>query len=171
MRSNTEEDYKARMLRVLVFIQDHLDETISLDDLAKVAHFSPYHFHRLFRGLIGESVMGFIRRPQILGIVHDDPEVTPADKVRYDACIVVNERVQPEADVGVQEVAGEFAVATHRGPYDTLGRTYARLCGHWLPASGRELKSAPAVEIYRNSPMNTPPDDLLTDIHLPLLPE
>jgi hypothetical protein len=47
---------------VLVYIQQHLVEAISLDDQARVAHVSPYHFHRLFRGMTGESMMEHIRR-------------------------------------------------------------------------------------------------------------
>jgi hypothetical protein len=66
------------------------------------------------------------------------------------------------------EYGGAFAVTTHRGPYDKLGETYARLCGEWLPASGREARSAPSFEMYRNSPRDTSPADLLTDIYLPL---
>jgi AraC family transcriptional regulator len=109
------------------------------------------------------------RQPMLIGIGHDDPHVTPADRVRYDACIPVDERFQPEGDVGVQEIpGGDYAVTTHRGPYEKLGETYARLCGEWLPASGRELRSAPPFEVYRNSPMNAAPADLITDIHLPL---
>jgi AraC family transcriptional regulator len=96
--------------------------------------------------------------------------VTPADKVRYDACVSVDERFQPHGDVGLQEIAGEYAMATHRGSYARLGETYAWLCGQWLPGSGRELAAAPCVEVYRNSPQDTAPDELLTDIHLPLLP-
>ena len=34
--------------------------------------------------------------------------------------------------------------------------------------SGREALTAPSLEIYRNSPWNTRPEDLVTDIHLPL---
>src|SRR5262249_2143259 len=94
------------------------------------------------KGLVGP-------RTRILGIVHDDPEVTPRDCVRYDACIAVDDRFKPEGEVGVQEVGGgEYAIATHQGPYDDLSESYARLCGQWLPASGRELRSAPALEVY-----------------------
>ena len=46
-------DYKQRMLRVLLHIQDHLDDNLALDKLAAIACFSPYHFHRVFRGMIG----------------------------------------------------------------------------------------------------------------------
>ena len=61
MRTATVEDYKARILRVLVYIQRHLDEDTPLEDLARVAAFSPYHFHRVFRGMVGESVKEHIR--------------------------------------------------------------------------------------------------------------
>ena len=60
--SLTLQDYKQRMLRVLVYIQDHLDEPIELADLATIACFSPYHFHRIFRGMLGEPVKEHIRR-------------------------------------------------------------------------------------------------------------
>ncbi len=299
MRPETYKTYQQRMLRVLVHIQQHLDETLCLDDLARVAHFSPYHFHRIFRGMVGESVMEHIRRlrleraalrlkcsdepvtriafeagyetheaftraframfemppsrfrenhlstpiPQArsgvhfvpdgqlgefdplcsgdtpmevkienvepmrvafmrhvgpyqevggtwgqlaawagprgllgphtrcLGICYDDPEVTPADKIRYDACLVVDDSFQPEGDVGVQEVAGgEYAVTTHHGPYEKLTETYARLCGEWLPSQGREPRSAPTLEFYLNNPQQTAPEDLLTEVRVPLRP-
>ena len=114
------------------------------------------------RGLLGPGTT-------ILGVVHDDPEVTPPALVRYDACLVVDGKFQPQGEVGVQEIAaGEYAVASHRGPYAKLGETYARLCGEWLPASGREAADRPCFEMYRNSPQDTRPEDLLTDIYMPL---
>jgi len=62
MRAETEQSYKERVLRVLMYIHSHLDETMSLEDLAGIAHFSPFHFHRIFRGMTGESVKEHIRR-------------------------------------------------------------------------------------------------------------
>src|SRR5581483_703519 len=70
MRQNTERAYKERILRVLVYIQDHLDEAISLEELAALAHFSPHHFHRIFRGMVGESVMEHIRRLRLERAAH-----------------------------------------------------------------------------------------------------
>ena len=122
-------------------------ETVPVMRFAFVRHTGPYGavgqtWGRLMawagpRGLFGP-------RTRMLGLVHDDPEVTPPDRVRYDACVTVDERCRPEGDVGVQEVGGgEYAVTTHRGQYDKLGKTYAQLCGEWLPTSGRELKFYP----------------------------
>lgn len=285
------------MLRVLVHIQQHLDQALALDDLAAVASFSPYHFHRIFTGMVGESVYRHVRRlrleraaqrlkhsdqsvtqiafdagfetheafaraframfgrpptefrsehqpipcpavgsgvhylsggrlsdfvplregaatmdvtventepmrvafvrhtgpyhevgqawgrlcawagprgllrpdSKMLGLCHDDPEVTPVDKIRYDACVVVGPNVQPEGNIGVQQIAGgDYAKTLHRGPYENLSQTYAALCGQWLPTSGRELRSAPSIEHYLNNPQQTLPDELLTEIYMPL---
>ena len=62
MKTETEQIYKERILRVLRYIQGHLDEPLSLDELAGIAYFSPFHFHRIFRGVVGESVKEHIRR-------------------------------------------------------------------------------------------------------------
>jgi len=55
-------DYKLRIQRVLVHIQQHLDEPLRLDQLSAIACFSSFHFHRVFRGMVGESVKEYIRR-------------------------------------------------------------------------------------------------------------
>ena len=62
MKAVTLEDYKQRLLRVLVYIQQNLERDLPLDELARVAHFSPYHFHRIFTGMVGETLRGHIRR-------------------------------------------------------------------------------------------------------------
>ena len=109
---------------------------------------------------------------QFIGICHDDPAVTPAKKIRYDACLTVEDRFQPQGEIGVQIVAGgDYAVMTHFGAYEKLGESYVKLLGQWLPRSGRVLRSSPCFEIYFNSPETTDPDDLVTDIHTPLEPE
>jgi AraC family transcriptional regulator len=299
MKRSTRQHYKEQILRVLVHIQEHLDEQLSLETLARVACFSPYHFHRIFRGMVGESVKEHVRRLRLeraahrliftnqqiirialdagyethesftrafgqkfgespsqfreihrpppfppspsgvhyvadgalddfqpaktdgpilevriesiepmrvafirhvgcyeeigttwerfmqwaarkgmlrpgqiaLGIVHDDPVVTPSDRIRYDACLVVCEDFQGSGDVGVQQISGgEYAIITHKGPHERLGETYDRFFGTWVPDSGRELRWEPAFEVYRNSPQDTRPDDLLTYIYVPLAP-
>ena len=280
MRNGTAESYQERVQRVLVHIENHLEGPLALEDLARVAHFSPYHFHRIFRGMVGESVKEHVRRLRLeraarrlrftdetvtmialdsgyqtpesftrafdamfgespsgfrqssrdltaparertpgppldvrierigplrlafvrhvgpydevgiawgklmswagrrgllgpgmkmMGVVHDDFEITPPETLRYDAALPVDESVQPSGELGIQTLEPrEYAAATHRGPYTALGETYARLCGEWLSASGRELLTAPALEFYHNSPMSTAPENLLTTIHLPL---
>lgn len=291
MKPSTEQDYYERIVRTLVYIQRHLDDELELESLASIAAFSRFHFHRVFGGLVGESLKEHVRRLRLeraaqalqhhdgpiieialaagfethesftrafgamfdvspsdyraahrpapesasgahlddvsgyhppdygeplpvevkelpaikivflrhvgpysqvgatwgrlmswagmrgllgahsrtIGIVHDDPDVTPTGKVRYDAAVVVNRPVEPEGEFGVTEIpGGKYAVFTHHGSYETLGKTYQRFFGGWLPKSGRELRDSEAFEEYLNSPMNTRPEDLLTRIHVPL---
>ena len=107
--------------------------------------------------------------PGFVGVIHDDPEITPPERLRYDAALPVEDGACPEGKVGIQNVPPcEYAVTRHTGPYDTLYLTYGRLCGEWLPASGREVRERPSLEFYRNSPMTAPPTELITDIYMPL---
>lgn len=61
-KQHTEQTYQQRILKTLVHIQTHLDGDLTLEALAGVAHFSSYHFHRIFRGMVGESVKEHVRR-------------------------------------------------------------------------------------------------------------
>jgi AraC family transcriptional regulator len=54
--------YADRMQRVTEHIDRHLDQPLDLDTLATVAHFSPFHFHRLFSAWMGETVGEYLRR-------------------------------------------------------------------------------------------------------------
>ena len=54
--------YVDRMHRVIAYIDQHLDQFLDLEALAEVAHFSPFHFHRLFSALMGETLGGYLRR-------------------------------------------------------------------------------------------------------------
>jgi len=49
MKPSTEQDYRERIVRTLVYIQQHLDDDLELDQVAGVAAFSSFHFHRIFR--------------------------------------------------------------------------------------------------------------------------
>ncbi len=296
-REGTIEDYRSRLLRVLEYIQDHLDQPLTPGELAEVAHFSPFHFQRIFRGMVHESVMGHIRRlrleraaihlksegesvtdiafgagfevletfsrafrahfacspsefrkrhrpirfpeaqssihfgepdalqdlwteggdmetldveirkipakrvayvrhvgpyqecgkawetlcswmgsqglmrpgMEMMGLSYDDPDITDPERLRYDACASVDVDFEPEGSVGKKTVrGGDHAIYRHRGPYEKLSESYRRLYGEWLPQSGREAADAPCVEVYYNDPDSTPPDELETDILLPL---
>ena len=55
-------DYKERILRVLTHIHEHLDEALDLEELARVACFSSFHFHRVFAAMTGETIADHVRR-------------------------------------------------------------------------------------------------------------
>ena len=55
-------DYSRRIERVIDHIGGHLDEPLDLERLAGVACFSPYHFHRIYGAITGETVADALRR-------------------------------------------------------------------------------------------------------------
>jgi AraC family transcriptional regulator len=59
---STRREYAARMNRVVDHIQRHLADPLDLEQLAAVACFSPFHFHRLFRAWMGETLQNFVHR-------------------------------------------------------------------------------------------------------------
>ena len=58
-------EYVVRVNRAIDHILRNLDERLRLDDVAHVACFSPYHFHRIFRALMGETLNAFIKRVRL----------------------------------------------------------------------------------------------------------
>lgn len=122
-------------------------------------------------------VMGFAYRNRIItpdtraiGIGYDDPTITEAENIRYDACVTFSGEVQPEGDVGVQVIAGgRFAVFLHKGPYEGLADVYRAIFGTWLPASDSTLRDQPCFEVYLNrDPRRTKPERLRTEIWIPV---
>lgn len=297
MKLDTRNTYAARMLRVMNHIQGHLDDPLDLELLAGLTHFSVSHFHRVFKGMLGETIMDHLRRIRLeraqvqltqsrlsvtdiglgagydsleafsrvfrktyglspsqcreqgrhcqflpapsgvhyrngeiveilfddlgatrmnvrietlpdlnilkvrqtgpymesatraweilcawagpkgllgsatwfIGIGLDDPSVTAPEAIRYEAAITAPAGVAPEAPVEQGSLpGGEYAIITHQGPYEKLEETYGLIMGRWLPTSGRDLRETPWFELYRNDPSSTPPEQLLTDIHIPL---
>jgi AraC family transcriptional regulator len=285
---------------VLEYIQRHLDDPLDLEKLASVACFSTYHFHRIFTGMMGETIKDHIRRLRLeraaielrignkpvvevaldsgydahesfsrvfkaaygiapvrfrskkspiaalaapsgvhycpsaafkrfninhtgvptmnvriktiepmrvafmrhvgpydqvgrtwetlvaqlardgrvggdsvfIGIPHDDPDVTPSKRLRYDACVTVDDGYVPTGTIKVQIIpGGDYAVTTHCGPPSGIGDAYARLFGQWLPRSGREVRSSPSFVIALNLLQHFEPPNRLTDIYLPLEPK
>jgi AraC family transcriptional regulator len=286
-KDTTTRDYRERINRVIFHVEAHLGEPLSLEDLAMVACFSPYHFHRIFAAFTGEPLAAFIRRlrleraaqhllhldtpvteialcagyetpssftrafvghfgvspaeyrqrhepvsifgarflalatekeasnmtPEIrnidpmpvlfvrrtgpyyqaageafgvlcqfagprgllgpasrmIGISHDDPHVTEESKFRYDACVTIDREVTPEGEVRMKSIAGgKYAIFLHAGAYEGFQQTYDEIFKAWLPGSGEKLREEPCFEVYLNSPDQVKPEDLRTEIWLPL---
>jgi AraC family transcriptional regulator len=58
-------DYSRRIERVVQHIGAHLDAALDLAALAEIASFSPYHFHRIYRSVTGETVADTVRRERL----------------------------------------------------------------------------------------------------------
>ena len=280
----TREEYERRVLRAQEYISSHLDDEIRPQTIAKITGFSVHHFHRIFRGLTEESVMGFARRLRLersaqylrsgkravvdlafeagygsheaftrafserflltpsefretnatraaariatptgpsvdvtvrnesqldvlymqhrgsyldvgvvwerfvswvamnalvdvenafaqrnlFGLVPDDPDTTPTELLRYKACLLHDRNVAlPEGPVAKSQIpGGRYAVAVHRGSYETLNQTYLDLIGRWFPQSSYIPAHSPVVEHYLNSPQDTAPENLETEVRV-----
>jgi len=62
---NEHQAYIARINRVIDHIDAHLAEPLDLPTLAAVAHFSPWHFHRVFQAVTGETLADRVRRRRL----------------------------------------------------------------------------------------------------------
>lgn len=61
-RPATLNDYHKRVIRVVDYIYDNLNGDLSSRKLAEIACFSEYHWHRIYRGISGETIAQTIRR-------------------------------------------------------------------------------------------------------------
>ncbi len=60
--SNANHEYTRRINRVIDYLSDNLDKQLKLEELAKIACFSEFHFHRVFRAMTGETLNDFTNR-------------------------------------------------------------------------------------------------------------
>lgn len=279
-KTDTTHDHTRRLLRVVHHLWQHLDEPLTLEHMAAVAHFSPYHFHRIYRMTMGETLNATLQRLRLLrashelmqpaahaltriasragyrssaafvrafgaaygmppgqyrqqrsaylrslfnkelsmytpqfrtidqaihlialphrgsyltidvaftqlalqtqalgiapdarwfGIYLDDPEsVAEADLRSFAGVEASVETSLPSGAERLSIAAGRYAVIEHIGPYSELEQAYKWLFGVWLPASGEQAADQPMAELYLNSPQDTAPKDLRTEVWLPL---
>jgi len=62
MKQQSEERYIERIDRVIDRLNKQLEAELTLDDLAAIAGVSPFHFHRLYRAITGETPASTVRR-------------------------------------------------------------------------------------------------------------
>ncbi|MEM8592070.1 MAG: AraC family transcriptional regulator [Pseudomonadota bacterium] len=106
----------------------------------------------------------------MIGAYFDDPSAVPVDELRSLAGAVVDEKMEiPDGLSELRIPAGPLAKLRFKGPYAGLPQAYDYLYGQWITEAGREPNwDVVSFELYVNSPMDTAPEDLLTDICVPL---
>ena len=125
----TTQPYLRRINGVIDHIRAHPDGDLSLAALAAVAGFSPFHFHRIFSGIVGETVHDFVQRVRLdraaalmkgspsratlLGMSQDDPEVTPLELCHYDLCLTAPADWQGDGAVAVRDFLSWRLAALH----------------------------------------------------------
>lgn len=96
----------------------------------------------------------------VIGIPHDNPEITPDDRSRYDACVTIpREIVASQGVISVQDIpGGKYAVCrieVSTSEVSQIGERiddfYAEWLLEWLPVSGYQADDKPPLEIYREA--------------------
>lgn len=104
-------------------------------------------------------------------IYFDAPGEMPDDELTWELLSPIDGEVDPsEPDkqgLGVRRLkALQVASTKHKGPYEEVGKTYERL-GFWIKQNGYKVVG-PAREVYLTDPEETPLDELLTEVMLPV---
>lgn len=272
-RLATRNAYTQRIDRVMRTIHANLDADLDLQGLADVACLSPYHFHRIYHAVTGETVSATLSRLRLhraavalartkrpFGVIAREagfgsaaafsrafrdaygkapshfravvrsqgrtvmPEIAirmlpdmhlivtehrglPSrigeafdrlvawcapqgllNTTRLGVAIYLTDMRLPEADLralagfAVESTVlppdplffahilpgGRHAVALHKGPYARLGETWNALYA-WIAGNGEQLAHRPPFEVNLNNPRDTAPEDLLTEVCVPLL--
>ena len=63
---------------------------------------------------------------------------------------------------------GRYAIFLYKGPYDNLQAVYDTIYGKCLPEMECTLRDEPSAERYLNNPCETAPEELLTEIYIPV---
>lgn len=77
-----EQEYRSRINKTMDFIESDLSRQFTLEELASVANFSRFHFHRIFLGMVGETPFQFIQRlrlERIASLVQTQPRESITD--------------------------------------------------------------------------------------------
>jgi AraC family transcriptional regulator len=61
-KTQANSEYAQRIDRVIDYLRGNLDRPVKLAELANVACFSEFHFHRIFRAVSGETLNNFTNR-------------------------------------------------------------------------------------------------------------
>lgn len=102
-------------------------------------------------------------------VFYDDPDLHAEEHLRSAACTPWPDALEIPADTEELVIpSGRFAKLEYKGPYADMRNAYRWLYGVWLPSSGFEISDRPGFEIYLNSPVDTKPKDLRSNIYLPV---
>ena len=140
--------------------------TIRIDDYSKMGE----AFGKLAgwagpKGLIGPNT-------KFLSIYHANLVQIPENPPRIDAAITANIDYSPSKEIVLGEVGGgKYARYIYTGPYDKLGQAWHDLLDEVMKNKDYTTADKPSFEIYLNKPGQVKPEELVTEIYLPVEPK
>lgn len=170
---NTQVDYRVQANNL---VSDIHPKYITLPDkvVASIEVFGEYGGPKAYEAW--DELEKYVRKyhltgwnPEVFSVYYDDPETTGTELCRSRVCITVKKQAEPSGNICFQKVrGGKYAVFRYKGPYEYLWDLYDSIYGNFVLVSGLELGDLPCMEKYLNYAHNTKPDDLLTEIYIPI---
>ena len=130
----------------------------------------PPKFEQLWNWVTANNVPA----QRTIGIYYDNPDVTPANQLRSAACVEVPLGYQMPNTGGLplelaQIAGGAYATTRYIGPYEAMEPVWTAFT-KWIEESQkRQISDNPAFEVYVNDPSDTPPDQLITEMYMPVI--
>ena len=160
-------------------IRPDLDLKIEVKELQPrhfmyIRNFGPYQeidYLSVFKRLYKYMISHFVRpeTPDFYSVYANDPSTTQPEKLVTDLGFCVRKAVTPKGEIGYREIpAGKYLCALYKGPYPGLSDVYDTVLGKTIPEMGLRLRDEPPMECYLNDPSKVKPEDLLTEIQIPV---
>ncbi|MCK8523274.1 GyrI-like domain-containing protein [Aquimarina sp. D1M17] len=106
-----------------------------------------------------------------LAEVLDDNEITDQLHCRYNAAMVLESPLSftPKGLFRTKTIPPQkYAKFLHKGSHEDSLITYDYIYSHWMSDIQLELEDKPTLEFFLNDDANTPPNELLTEIYIPI---
>ena len=152
-------------------------EVKTLEDLLvayvrKVGAYGPETSEQAFKEL-GQwaGPRGFFANGQVISMYWDNPEITPTEKCRTDACVTVPEGTAPEGAVSTQTLKGGAYAVCH---FETSGLEFRQSWDEafaWVLEGAHEFMDQPCFEVYHNNGVEDQGGVWKYDICIPLKQE
>jgi AraC family transcriptional regulator len=134
MKSSTQQSYHERIARVVGYLSNQVSNNPSLETLAEIAAISPFHFHRVYRALTGETPSSTVRRLRLAR-----------------ACVLLRDTAKP-----VTEVAFEVGFDTSQ----SFAKAFRAATGFTPTAIRKDLTSLNRVLSELGKPADGPAQGL-----------
>lgn len=139
--------------------------------LAAISHRGSYQsIGEAFGLLNGWQESSGYRHGPLVAVYYDDPHQVPEQELRSEAGVVIHGDVAVEGE-GVHEVkipGGRYAMASYRGDYSGLAKAWEEFYLQGTLPAGLKTKPDACFERYINTPMDSAPEDLITELYAPL---
>jgi AraC family transcriptional regulator len=115
-----------------------------------------------------------VQYSRVIGIYYDNPDYVPAAQLRSAACIeVAPGLVLPDfRGLRIEDsmiCGGQYGTITVVGPYEGLAMAWTQLTISLEKKLGKTIREDdPAFEVYVNDAETTPPDQLITELYMPI---